>query len=174
MKIATVCCSKPGAMQTEPALAVCTTAAAKPTTRRLLHPKQTAALPTPTKPCTSQLEAVPLSTTQYCPHLRVVLQQLVGQHQRDHGLNHGHGARHHAGVVPPPRQQLNVLALQQGWDHGGRQVRLVRCVWCPNKGRADPEAWCACPMAGVAPDDCIAPAAIGPSSSILFQRWGWS
>ncbi len=126
MKIATVCCSKPGAMQTEPALAVCTTAAAKPTTRRLLHPKQTAALPTPAKPCTSQLEAVPLSTTQYCPHLRVVLQQLVGQHQRDHGLNHGHGARHHAGVVPPPRQQLNVLALQQGRDCGGRQ--FSRCA----------------------------------------------
>ena len=39
------------------------------------------------------------------------LQQLVRQHQRHHALDHGGGAGDHAGVVPPARQQLDVLPL---------------------------------------------------------------
>ena len=39
------------------------------------------------------------------------LQKLVDQHEGHHGLHHGHGARHNAGVVAPSCQQIHILAI---------------------------------------------------------------
>lgn len=38
-------------------------------------------------------------------------EQMVRQHKRNHGLHHGHSARHDAGVVPALRTQRGVCSL---------------------------------------------------------------
>lgn len=53
---------------------------------------------------------------------RARLHQLVGQHQGDHGLHHGHGAGDHAGVVPPARDQVCVLAVAAHLRTGQHQA----------------------------------------------------
>ncbi len=45
--------------------------------------------------------------------LRPLAQGVVAQHQRSHGLDHGHGARHHAGVMPAAGGQHRILAARR-------------------------------------------------------------
>ncbi len=48
--------------------------------------------------------------------LGAVAQEVVGEHERHHGLAHGHGANADAGIVAALGDDLGLVALRRRWS----------------------------------------------------------